>query len=257
VIRGAQRLNALVVDDEAPARDELAFLLRGMPEIASVDEAAEAAECLSTLERGGIHVVFLDVRMPHLNGLDLARILKRLAAPPLVVFVTAFEEYAVEAFGLAAIDYLLKPVRPERLHVTIQRVLQARAARTTSPTADPPAEGADDGILDDRLALVAGSRIVLVDVDEIRLAAVEHEHVSVRTPQQTLVARQSMNELEERLRGHGFMRVHRKYLVNLHHILTIEPFFGGTYLLKVRDVPDFAVPVSRRHSTELRAAIRL
>lgn len=251
------RLKALVVDDEPPARDELAFLLRGMPEIADVVEAADAAECLSTLERGGVDVAFLDVRMPHLNGLDLARILKRLEEPPIVVFVTAFEEYAVDAFGLAAADYLLKPVRPERLHITIQRVLQARGARRGPSSTDPEEAGAEDGALEDRLALIAGSRIVLVDIDEIRLAVVEHDHVSVCTPERTFVARQSMNDLEKRLRGHGFMRVHRKYLVNLHHVLTIEPFFGGTYLLKIRDVTDLAVPVSRRHATELRAAIRL
>lgn len=253
----AARLHALVVDDETPARDELAFLLRGMPEVAGVVEAADGAECLSTLERGGIDVVFLDVRMPQLNGLDLARILRRAEPAPVVVFVTAFEEYAVEAFGLAAVDYLLKPVRPERLHLTIQRVLKAVSGNASPPQKQQPSDAPDDPVLGDRLAVVDASRIVLVDVDDIRVASVEHEHVAVRTAQRSYVARQTMNELEERLRGRGFMRVHRQFLVNLHHVMTIEPFFGGTYLLKVRDVADFPVPVSRRHAAELRAAIRL
>ena len=256
----AGRLHALVVDDETPARDELAFLLRSMPEVASVAEAADGAECLTTLERGGISVVFLDVRMPQLNGLDLARILRRADPAPVVVFVTAFEEYAVEAFGLAAVDYLLKPVRPERLHLTVQRVvkaLQVNAAPAQPMQKGQPSDATDDTVLGDRLAVVDGGRIVLVDVDDIRVASVDREHVAVRTAQRSYVARQTMNDLEERLRGRGFMRVHRQFLVNLHHVMTIEPFFGGTYLLKVRDVADFPVPVSRRHAAELRAAIRL
>lgn len=250
--------SVLVVDDEEPARDELAFLLRSMPEVATVTQAADATECLGCLERDQIDVVFLDVRMPRLDGIDLARILKRSEPAPLIVFVTAFEEYAVEAFGVAAVDYLLKPVRPERLRMTMQRLVQLRrqARSDTRRRADQGEQGGE-GPLDDRLAVIAGGRIVLLDVRDIRIASVEQERVVVRTAQGTFVARQTLNELEQRLRGHAFMRVHRRHLVNLNHVLSIESFFSGTYLLKVRDIPDVAVPVSRRHAAGLRAAIRL
>src|SRR5207248_1300975 len=111
----SDRLAVLVVDDEAPSRDELAFLLEQQALVGRVAQAAGATACLELLGRDGFDAVFLDVRMPHLDGLALARLIGQMARPPQVVFVTAYEDHAVEAFGLAAVDYLMKPVRPERL----------------------------------------------------------------------------------------------------------------------------------------------
>ena len=246
-------LRVLVVDDEEPARGELAFLLRNVPDVSEAMEAADAAQCLSQIEHSHPDAVFLDVRMPHLDGLDLARIVKRAEPPPLIVFVTAFDQYAVDAFGLAAVDYLLKPVRPERLLVTVQRLVEARRQGQGGERG----ARAGDASMDERLAVLRGQRIVLVDVDDIRLASVEDEHVVVRTTQGRFLARQTMSELEDRLRQQRFMRVHRQHLVNLHHIVSIEPFFNGAYMLKVRDIGEVSVPVSRRHAAALRAAIGL
>lgn len=238
-------LRLLVVDDEAPARDELAFLLRQLPQVTSVAEAASAADCLARLDSEKFDAVLLDVRMPRLDGLSLARVLQRLPEPPQVVFVTAFQDHAVEAFGLQAVDYVLKPVRPERLEVTVRRLAQALG--TPRPELG----------LSDRLPALVGNQILLVSLDEIRLASIEDEQVVVRTPEGVYPTRLSLSEFEERVRGRAFLRVHRRYVVNLRHVTRIEGFFNGTYLLKLAGLPQLTVPVSRRHAQQLRAALRL
>jgi two-component system, LytTR family, response regulator LytT len=243
-------LHVLVVDDEAPARDELAFLLRRQELVGRVAEAGSATTCLEMLARGGFDAVFLDVRMPHLDGLALARLIGQMARPPQVVFVTAYEDHAVEAFGLAAVDYLMKPVRPARLGVTIGRLARARAsaAAAAQPSASP---------LGDRIAVTVRGQIRLVPAAEVRVAIADGEGVGVRTADGRYRVRQTLHELEERLERHGFLRVHRAYLVNLNHVSSIDSFFNGTYLLKLAGLPDLTVPVSRRHAADLRAAIRL
>ena len=242
----SERLHVLVVDDEAPARDELAFLLQQQELVGRVAQAPGAAACLDLLARGGFDAVFLDVRMPHLDGLQLGRLIGQMARPPQVVFVTAYEDHAVEAFGLDAVDYLLKPVRPDRLTVTLGRLARARA---TPPAAAPP--------LGDRIAVSARGQIRLLPAAEVRVAIADGEGVTVRTADGRYHVRQTLHELEERLERHGFMRVHRAYLVNLNHVSSIESFFNGTYLLKLAGLADLTVPVSRRHAGDLRAAIRL
>jgi DNA-binding LytR/AlgR family response regulator len=247
-------LRVLVVDDEQPARDELAFQLGRLDEVDEVIGAAEATECLRLLECGDVDAVFLDVRMPGLDGLELARIVRLLARPPMLVFVTAFDSYAVEAFGLAAVDYLLKPIRTERLRATVKRLLETRRRIEAGSGGGQPE---DDDALGDRLPVLARGRIVLVNVADIRVALVAGERVVLHTHEGRFQARHTLAELEHRLHGRGFLRVHRAYLVNLRHVLTIESFFNGTYLLKLRDVPDLTVPVSRRHAADLRAAVHL
>lgn len=243
-----RRLDVAVVDDEAPARDELAFLLRQQPGVGRVAQAADADGCLELLAHGAFDAVFLDVRMPRLDGLALARVIGQTARPPLVVFVTAYEVHAVEAFGLAAVDYLMKPVRPERLGVTIARLLRARGTAAPQPSATH---------LEDRIAVIERGQIRLLPVAEIRVAVADGEGAAVHTADGRYHVRQTLHELEARLERHGFLRVHRGHLVNLNHVSSIETFFNGTYLLKLAGLRELTVPVSRRHAADLKAAIRL
>jgi len=149
---GVALLRALAVDDEPPALDELAYLLRAAEQVGSVITAGDATEALRVLRDTEVHVVFLDIRMPGLDGLELARVLSRFARPPAIVFVTAHDDRAVDAFDLGAVDYLLKPVRPDRLAETLRRVLTARAAAPAAPRPPAPRQQPADEVIPVELA---------------------------------------------------------------------------------------------------------
>jgi len=245
---------ALVVDDEAPARGELKYLLKQSPRVKEVLEAEGASQCMDLLAVDQIDVLFLDIRMPGMDGLQLSQVISQLPTPVPVVFVTAFEEHAIEAFQLAAFDYLLKPVRVDRLNLTLERLalasrdMAARLRRESSP--DPRG-------LDDRLAVTHRGQILLLPVEDIRLVEVDGDRVAVVTHEGRYIARLRLRDLEERLSRQGFMRVHRHYMVNLRHVTNVECFFNSTYLLRIQGVNDLPVPVSRRHGPQLRLALGL
>ena len=243
---------ALVVDDEAPARSELCYLLRQTPRVTEVLEAEDASGAIDVLAGPGADVVFLDIQMPGLDGLQLARLFSSLEAPPPVVFVTAFQEHAVDAFQLAAFDYLLKPVRQDRLNLTLER-LALWAHRTGRRGAEP-----NEGLaVDDRLAVTHRGRILLLPISDIRAAEVSGDRVALITMEGRFLARLRLQELEERLGRQGFMRVHRHYLVNLRHVAAVDTFVNNTYLLRMEGISDLTVPVSRRHGAQLRQALGL
>lgn len=244
--------SALVVDDEDPARGELTYLLRKSPRIRSVREAEDASQALDLLASEPSDVLFLDIQMPGLDGLHMAELTKTLGAPPKVVFVTAFQEHAVTAFQLAAFDYLLKPVRADRLNLTLERLALAARIRPGDEL-DPGAQG----WLDDRLAVVHRGQTLLLPVDQIRVGEVSGDRVALITAEGRFLARLRLQELEARLSRQGFMRVHRHFLVNLRHVTAVESFFNNTFLLRLDGVPDLAVPVSRRHGQELRETLGL
>lgn len=229
------QLKVLAVDDERPALDDLAYLLRQHPRIASVTTAGDATEALRWLRDGSFDAVFLDIRMPGLDGLELARIFGRFARPPEIVFVTAFEQHAVEAFELEAVDYLLKPVRPERLSDAIRRLGGNRSG--------PGDEGHS------RIAVETGGRTRLVDRDSIRYVEASGDYVRLHTDQGAFLVRMPISTLEENWREAGFVRVHRRYLVALRHLTELRVRPGGGYVLQVADRE---LPVSRRHARELR-----
>ena len=241
-----QGFSVLVVDDEAPARQDLMGLLERSPQVGQIDDAESAAECLAAIEADPFDVVFLDIRMPELDGLELGRVIGRLPAPPSIVFVTAYEQHALEAFGVAAVDYLLKPVRAERLQMTLGRLQQLRSGIPAAATAGS-----------DRLPVVAGGGITLLSVDDIRLIGVDGDHIRVRTAERTYLCKLSMRQLQEQLGESGFLRVHRSYLINLRHVTAIESFINGGYLVRLDGISDLAVPVARRQARQLKEVFRL
>ncbi|MHB1499673.1 MAG: LytR/AlgR family response regulator transcription factor [Candidatus Dormibacteria bacterium] len=244
----------LVVDDEAPARDELCYLLRQAARVSEVLEAEDASGAMDLLVGSHADVVFLDIQMPGLDGLQLARLLGGLDSPPPVVFVTAFQQHAVDAFHLAAFDYLLKPVRQDRLNLTLERLalLAHRTVRRAGEAATHEGQ-----TVENRVAVTHRGRILLLAVADIRAAEVSGDKVALITAEGRFLARLRLQELEERLARQGFMRVHRHYLVNLRHVVAVESFFNSTYLLRMDSVNDLAVPVSRRHGQQLRQALGL
>ena len=239
-------LRVLAVDDELPALEELAYLLRRDPRVAAVTEAVSGAEALRALDDEPVDALFLDIKMPGLTGLDIARVLARFAAPPMVVFVTAHEGHAVDAFELKAVDYLLKPVRPERLAEAVRRVAdaaQAAAAGTASAGADPAA-GDDDEVIPVEL----GGVTRFVPRAEVRYAEAHGDYARLHTARGSHLVRIPLTTLEERWARVGFVRIHRRHLVALRHIDEVRSD-GGRWTVQLGAE---VLAVSRRHTRELR-----
>lgn len=230
-------LRVLAVDDEPPALDELAYLLRADPRVLHVRTATDAVTALRELEHAPVDAVFLDIRMPGLSGLDLARVLARFAEPPAVVFVTAHEDAAVDAFAVRAVDYVLKPVRADRLAEALQRL---------GPGAGPSPE-------DDTIAVELGGVTRFVAIGDVRVVEASGDYARLHTADGSHLVRVPISTLEQRWAAAGFVRVHRSYLVAAAHIteLRVEP--GGGHAVRIgAGSSATTIPVSRRHTRELK-----
>jgi DNA-binding LytR/AlgR family response regulator len=236
-------LALLAVDDERPALEDLVRMLRASPLVGRVDGAASASEALVALAGGGAGYdgLFLDVRMPGLDGLELARVLRRFEQPPGIVFVTAFDDAAVDAFELEALDYIVKPVARQRLDEAIDRVRRAAGAGPAGP------EGPDADVLPVD-TLRGGTR--LLARESILYLQAHGDYVRVASDEGRYLLRARMAELEARWSGHGFARVHRGYLVNLRRAVEVRPQLNGTAVLVMADGAE--VPIARRQVGELR-----
>lgn len=248
-------LRVLAVDDEAPALEDLVYLLRSDPRIAHVEAVTDATTALRGLHRAmdagqPVDAVFLDIRMPGLDGLDLARVLSRFAQPPPIVFVTAHQEPAVEAFELKALDYLLKPVRAERLaesvHRIVHEVLDARATAATEAAPVQSAQAPDVG--DEVIPVELGGITRFIRLTEIRYVEAHGDYARLHTATGSGLVRAALTGLEERWRSAGFVRIHRSHLVSLGHIDELRLEDGHLSV----NIGGAVLPVSRRHARHLR-----
>lgn len=232
-------LRLLAVDDELPALADLVRMLEASSAVGNVESAASAEEALVALGEGhDIDAVFLDVRMPGLDGLELARVLRRFERPPAVVFVSAFDDAAVSAFELAALDYLVKPVSRRRLDEAIDRVVR-HAAR--------PEVADEETIAVDALR---GGGTRLLPRSSILYLQAHGDYVRVASDDGRFLLRARLTELEERWTAHGFVRVHRGFVVNLRRAVEVRPRLNGTAVLVMADGAE--VPIARRQVGELR-----
>ena len=236
-------LKAIIVDDEAPARSELRFLLDEVGQVDVVAEAASVREAIEKLKEYPCDVMFLDVNMPEATGLQLAEALQHLKFPPAVVFVTAYSEHALDAFKVNAIDYLVKPVETERLAHAIARVREQVSLRMQAQKSE-------------RISVEKGGRKILIGIDKIRLVRARDDYAYLQTDTDRYFSTVSLAQLEKRLADHGFFRVHRGYLVNLSMVEEIEPVSGGTLLLTLNGI-DEKIPVSRRRVSSLKKALEI
>ncbi|MEU5694636.1 LytTR family DNA-binding domain-containing protein [Actinosynnema sp. NPDC020468] len=244
-------LRVLAVDDEAPALDDLVYLLRSDPRVAHVEAVTDATKALRTLHRAmdagrPVDAVFLDIRMPGLDGLDLARVLSRFAQPPPIVFVTAHQEPAVEAFELKALDYLLKPVRPERLAESVHRIVH-EVLETKSPE-PPPAQQPEPDVGDEVIPVELGGITRFIRLADIRYVEAHGDYARLHTATGSGLVRAALNGLEERWRSAGFVRIHRSHLVSLGHIEELRLEDGHLSV----NIGGAVLPVSRRHARHLR-----
>ena len=231
-------LDVLVVDDEGPALADLARQLRALSETAEVRTAAGGHEALRTLAERPFDAVFLDVRMPGIDGLELARVLRRFRTPPAVVFVSAYETGAVGAFELKALDYLMKPVSRRRLTEALRRVREARG--------DATARASDDVV--PLPTLRGGTR--LVPRESILFLQADGDYVRVICDRERFLMRGRVSDLAERWRPHGFVQVHRGYVANLRRAVEVRPRLNGTATLAFPDGRE--IPVARRKVAALR-----
>ena len=230
-------LTVLAVDDERPALDELVFLLRADPRIEHVRTASESTGALRHLEDAAVQAVFLDIRMPGLDGLDLARVLGRFAQPPQVVFVTAHDDAAVDAFALRATDYLLKPIRQDRLGEAVRRVLERGEVSGVA------------SVQEETIAVELAGVTRFLPIAEVRYVEAHGDYARLHTARGTHLVRVPMATLEERWAALGFARIHRSYLVATGHVRELRVEAGGSQVVLVEGA---SLPVSRRHARVLR-----
>jgi DNA-binding LytR/AlgR family response regulator len=233
-------LRVLVVDDEAPALAELAYLLRQDPRVGEVVTATGAAEALRLLDEHDVDAVFSDIKMPGLDGLDLARVLARFSRRPQVVFVTAYDEHAVDAFELAATDYLMKPVRADRLADAVGRVIGGTDP-ATAPAAAP----------DETIPVELGGVTRFVQRSQVRYVEAHGDYARLHTADGTHLIRVPLSTLEERWAAAGFVRIHRSTLVSLPHVEEVR-VEGGRCTVRLAGA---SLAVSRRHTRELRDSL--
>jgi DNA-binding LytR/AlgR family response regulator len=232
-------MKILAVDDEAPALDELAYLLRVDPRVSKVATASDATEALRALRDNDFDAVFLDIRMPGLDGMELARVLSRFARPPAIVFVTAYDDAAADAYDLGAVDYVRKPIQPTRLADTLRRlaIQVGKAIVLPDPREEDPSIPVE---LAGTTKMVARSTVRWVEAqgDYARLHTADGSHL-VRVPLATLA---------ERWSDSGFVRIHRSYLVQLRLIDELRLVNSGYVVV----LDGTELPVSRRHTRELK-----
>lgn len=246
-------LKVYLVEDEPLARDELKYLLLRTGQTEIVGEADRIDEALEEIRQLSPDVVFLDVHLARGTGLELARELNGLANPPVVVFATAYDEHALQAFDLNAFDYVLKPFDEDRVRQTIDKITRWLPQRGNNPVSQPRYPGSMQIEQRGKLAVTADERIVLLDMHRILSVCAEGGRVTIRSLDGDYSVDSTLVELERKLGSRPFFRAHRAYIVNLDHVKEIEPWFNGTYNLILGD--GSKVPVSRNYAKDLRQAL--
>jgi len=254
--RAASPISAIIADDEDLARAELKFLLEEVGDVEVVGEASNGLEAVELIRKLDPAMAFLDIQMPGMDGLGVVRKLRESAIePPHIVFSTAYDQFAVEAFRLEATDYLLKPVERERLEETIDRARRLMADRLTEPapsTQAPRTPGLN------RLLVRSGPRNLIVDPQELIYATIDGGVITLVTSEvDGQSSFRTLEELQANLDSDIFWRAHRSFVVNVNRIKEVVPWFKSTYQLKMDDRKGSEIPVSRLQSRRLREMLNL
>ena len=264
-------LRAVLVDDEQLARDELGYLLGQVGGVEIIGQAGHGVEALTTIEQLQPDVVFLDIQMPGLSGFEVARRMVQNHTASHIIFVTAYDQHAIEAFEVNAVDYLLKPVDPSRLEAAVERVRRRMVAERPLDQANGNGANVSHADLEkiiqlvserqsrrDRLAIKVGERFLLVQSEEIIYASLADEGITVVTSQHAGTSNyRTLDELQDRLDPTVFWRVHRSHLVNINKIKEIVPWFSRNYILRMKDEKATEIPVSRTQTRRLREYLKL
>ena len=236
------RLRVLVVDDEKPTLDELGYLLSRDPRVAEVLTSQSATDALRVLREHEVDCVFLDIQMPGLTGLELAEVLQRFRTPPAIVFVTAHEGHAVDAFDLRAVDYVLKPVRAERLAEAVRRVVEG-------------SERAPAAVPDVQIPVERGGVTRFIDRGDVTHVEAQGDYARLHTPSGSHLIRVPLATLEEEWASAGFVRIHRSVLVSIGHVTEVRMDGGRCSVVVGGTGRTVELGVSRRNTRDLRERI--
>ncbi|GAA4710429.1 LytR/AlgR family response regulator transcription factor [Brevibacillus fulvus] len=232
-------IRVVIAEDERLAREELIYLLQQIQDVELVGTAANGRELLQLVEQTEPDLVILDIKMPELEGVQAARMLMSRKQQPLLVFSTAYDQFAIEAFALNAVDYLLKPFEPQRLQETFRRV-RNRLTDTKSPVQKLS-----------KLLVEENNRVAVIDPASILYAFRDERLVQICTSTECYSTKLTLQQLEEKLQGYPFFRTHKSYLVNLDYVSELTPWFNGAYNLTLKTGKPMQIPVSRSYAKEL------
>jgi two-component system LytT family response regulator/two-component system response regulator LytT len=256
------KITALIVDDEQPARDELGFLLKGFPDVDVVGQGKNGVEAVNLIRELNPQVTFLDVQMPGLDGFGvIKKLLEKKVRLPYFVFATAYDNYAVQAFEVNALDYLLKPIAKPRLEKAIAKLHRMiETAASTYDKLDRLVQMMEErpAAQKNKLVVKSQGRLFLVDAEEIIFASIEDGVISIFTRDLEGISNfRTVEDLQSNLDPKVFWRVHRSYLVNVNHIKEVVPWFKSSYQLKMQDRKQTEIPVSRAQTRKLRELLNL
>ena len=253
-------LRCIIVDDELPSLDELSHLLSGMDGVDVLACENNGKKALAKIKELGPDVVFLDIKMPGLNGFDVAKEVLTFKEPPLIVFATAYDEYAVKAFDINAIDYILKPFSRKRLTSTVQRIKQAKAKGLDHSDLKEIVDRLGDRLPTRefvRVSVLKNGRIMLIPPEEVFFCSAHEGRSIVHIKDKSFPCPATLNELEKHLKADSFFRVHRSFLVNLGYIKDIVPWINGKYLITMQDDQSTEITVSRNNVKPLKKILAL
>lgn len=241
-------IRALIVDDEFPTRQELSSILHLINDIEIVAQCSIGQELLDYLQVNTADIVFLDIEMPQINGLEIARIIRStIPNPPLIVFSTGYSQFAVQAFELQAFDYVLKPYTTERILLTIMRYRNQKKQQESLQPKDTF-----------KLPVWHKDKMLLLDpAEEITLIRVEQQKVILTTSKGDMEISTPLKELEQKLKNHGFLRTHKSFIVNIRKIREIQPWFNDTFILTLENCSQQEIPVSRHYLQDFKKMINL
>ncbi|WP_034948155.1 LytR/AlgR family response regulator transcription factor [Erwinia oleae] len=242
-------MKAIIVEDEFLAQQELSWMIQQHSALTIEATFDDGLDVLKYLQTHQVDVIFLDINIPSLDGVLLAQNISKFAHKPLIVFITAYKEHAVDAFELEAFDYILKPYQEMRI-VTMLRKVENTLAQKLQGGSDAPR------VAPHTINLVKDERIIVTDINDIYYAEAHEKMTFVYTRREAYVMSMNITEFCNRLPDEAFFRCHRSYCVNLSKIREIEPWFNNTYMLKLHDL-EFQVPVSRSRVKEFRQLMRL
>jgi two-component system LytT family response regulator/two-component system response regulator LytT len=256
------KITALIVDDEQPARDELVFLLKDFPDVEVAGQGKNGVEAVHLIRELNPQLVFLDVQMPGLDGFGvIKKLLEKKTRLPYFVFTTAYDQYAVQAFEVNALDYLLKPIARARMEKAIAKVRRMlETAESTHEKLDRLVQMIEErpAAQKGRVVVKSGGRLFLVDADDIIYASIEGGVISIVTRDLEGESNfRTVEELQNNLDPKTFWRVHRSYLVNVNHIKEVVPWFKSSYQLRMQDRKQTEIPVSRAQTRRLREFLNL